>query len=168
MASYRMDLRVGAAKEPAMSCISRISFGRTLPLGMALALLASLTAVEAQPKGKSTADGVFTAEQAKNGERAYQANCATCHGYDLHSGDPEAPDLTEGAFKYAWGGRTIADQFEIIRSRMPYQNPRRLDDQTYLDIVTYILQFNEMPVGKEKLSPDLQKLKEITIEIPPN
>jgi len=51
---------------------------------------------------------------------------------------------------------------------MPFQNPRSLDDQTYLDIVAYILQFNGTPAGREKLTPDLQRLKEITIEIPPN
>jgi cytochrome c len=141
-------------------------FARMLASAGRLAILASLCSLQAQAAGKSTADGVFTPEQAKNGERAYQSNCATSHGYDLHSGDAEAPDLTEGPFKYAWGGRTIGDQFELIRSGMPFRNPRSLDDQTYLDIVTYILQFNGIPAGKEKLMPDLQQLKQITIEVP--
>ena len=44
---------------------------------------------------------MFTAEQAKNGERTYQAQCATCHGADLHSTEPEAPDLTGLGRKWA-------------------------------------------------------------------
>jgi len=151
-----------------MNTTSSNFFARVLLSAAILGIPASLCSLQAQAAGKSTADGVFTGEQAKNGERAYQSNCATCHGYDLHSGDAEAPDLTEGPFKYGWGGRTIGDQFELIRNSMPLRNPRSLDDQTYLDIVTYILQFNGIPAGKEKLTPDPQKLKDITIDIPSN
>src|SRR6266581_2932655 len=90
----------------------------------ALALLLGACIARAQPAEKSTASGVFTAEQAKNGERAYQAQCATCHGADLHSTDAEAPDLTDGAFKFGWQGKTIADRFEQIRSTMPLGKAR--------------------------------------------
>jgi mono/diheme cytochrome c family protein len=78
---------------------SAVSAGALLLLGIAV--------TQAQPAGKtSTASGVFTAEQAKNGESAFQARCASCHGADLHSTDPEAPDLTEAAFRFGWS-RTI-------------------------------------------------------------
>jgi mono/diheme cytochrome c family protein len=122
----------------------------------------------AQPAGtRSTASGVFTAEQAKDGERAFQAKCASCHGADLHSTDPEAPDLTEGAFRFGWQGKTIANRFEQIRSTMPYGNSRSLDDQTYIDIVAYILAFNGIPPGNQKLVPDVPTLEKIVIEVPP-
>ena len=92
-----------------------------------LLLLLGTTIAQAQQSGaKSTASGVFTAEQAKSGERAFQAKCATCHGADLHSTDAEAPDLTEGAFKFGWDGKTIANRFEQIRSTMPFGNARGL------------------------------------------
>ena len=111
-------------------------------------LLYGISVTYAQPTGaRSTSSGVYTAEQAKNGERAFQAKCATCHGEDLHSTDAEAPDLTEGAFKFGWQGKTIANRFEQIRSSMPLGNARGLDDQTYIDIVAYILQFNGIPTG---------------------
>jgi hypothetical protein len=42
----------------------------------------------------------------KNGERAFQAKCAGCHGEDLRSTDVEALDLTEGAFNFGWQGKT--------------------------------------------------------------
>jgi mono/diheme cytochrome c family protein len=116
---------------------------------------------------KSTASGIFTAEQAKNGEAVFQAKCAGCHGPDLHSIDPEAPDLTEGAFRFGWQGKTIANRYETIRSSMPYGNARSLDDQTYVDLVAYILQFNGIPAGKQKLEPDVRVLEQIVVAVPP-
>ena len=67
-----------------------------------LAMLCGTSLLHAQDT-KSTSTGVFTEEQAKRGEAAYQRVCASCHGTDLHSTEAEAPDLTEGAFKF--GGR---------------------------------------------------------------
>jgi mono/diheme cytochrome c family protein len=132
-----------------------------------LSLMFAMSIACAQPTGaRSSASGVFTAEQAKSGERAFQAKCAGCHGEDLHSTDAEAPDLTEGAFKFGWQGKTLANRFEQIRSTMPLGNARGLDDQTYIDIVAYILQFNGMPSGSQKLEPDTRALEQIVIAIP--
>jgi mono/diheme cytochrome c family protein len=115
---------------------------------------------------KSTSTGVFTEEQAKKGETAYQRVCASCHGADLHSTEPEAPDLTEGAFKFGWQGKSIADRFEIIRNTMPPGRGGSLDDQTYLDIVTYILRFNNIPAGNQALQSNINTLKQIIISVP--
>ena len=46
---------------------------------------------------------------------------------------------------------------------MPAGAPGSLDGQTYVDIVAYILQFNGMPAGNQKLMPDLQALEKIVI-----
>ena len=130
--------------------------------------LVGIAVTQAQQAGKtSTASGVFTAEQAKSGESVFQARCAGCHGADLHSTDPEAPDLTEAAFRFGWNGKTIANRFEEIRGTMPYGNAGSLDDQTYLDIVAYILQFNGIPSGSKKLEPDDSALEKIVIAVPP-
>jgi len=132
-----------------------------------LFLVLGWSLTHAQPAGtRSTASGVFTAAQAKNGEQAFQAKCASCHGPDLHSTDPEAPDLTEGAFRFGWQGKTIANRFEQIRSTMPYGNSRSLDDQTYVDIVAYILAFNGIPSGSQKLEPDVPALEKIVVVVP--
>ena len=114
----------------------------------------------------STAGGVFTAEQARNGERAYQSNCAGCHGLNLRKTDPEAPDLTDSPFRFGWQDKTLGERFEKIRSTMPKGNPRSLDDQTYLDIVGYLLQSNGVPAGNDKLLPNLDALNRIVITIP--
>jgi len=115
---------------------------------------------------RSTSTGVFTEEQAKKGEAAYGRTCATCHGADLHSTDPEAPDLTDGPFKFGWQGKTIAERFEVIRKSMPPRRGGSLDDQTYLDIVTYILRYNNVPAGNRALEPNLDILKQIVISPP--
>src|SRR5207244_2566538 len=111
-------------------------------------LLATCVASAQQP---SLSKGAFTAEQAKNGETLYQAQCASCHGTDLRSTDPEAPDLTEGIFKFGWKGKTIGEIFEQVRNTMPMGNPRSLSDQAYVDILTFILKFNGAPTGNQKL-----------------
>ena len=130
-----------------------------------LLLLCGTSLLHAQ-EAKSTSTGVFTEEQAKKGEAAYQRVCASCHGTDLHSTEAEAPDLTEGAFKFGWQGKTIAERFDAIRKTMPPQRAGSLDDQTYLDIVTYILRFNKIPAGTQALQPDDNLLKQIVISVP--
>ena len=115
---------------------------------------------------RTTLSGVFTADQAKNGERMFQARCAACHGSDLHATDPEAPDLTKDGFKLGWVGKTVANRFRNIRIAMPAGAPGSLDDQTYIDIVAYILQFNGMPAGNEKLMTDLNALEKMVIRAP--
>ena len=130
-----------------------------------LLLLCGTSQLHAQ-EARSTSTGVFTEEQAKKGEAAYQSRCASCHGTDLHSTEAEAPDLTEGAFKFGWQGKTVAERFDTIRKTMPPQRAGSLDDQTYLDIVTYILRFNNVPSGNQALQPDLDKLKQIVISAP--
>ena len=50
---------------------------------------------------------------------------------------------------------------------MPLGNARALDDQTYIDIVAYILQFNGIPAGKQKLEPDVRVLEQIVVAVPP-
>ena len=108
-----------------------------------------------QPAAKSTATGVFTEEQAKRGKAAYNGNCASCHGTDLVSTDREVSNLTGDAFK-RWNGKT-----------MPPKEERSLDNQVYLDMVAYILQFNKVPSGNQELKHDIETLKQIVIAPPP-
>jgi cytochrome c len=116
---------------------------------------------------KSTSSGVFSNEQAKRGETAYNANCVTCHGSELRSTDREIPHLSDKSFKFSWIGKTIAEKYELVRDSMPPKEEHSLSDQVYLDIVTYILKFNKVPAGDQELKPDLEILKQITIAAPP-
>src|SRR5215470_20285154 len=147
-------------------CVSHEDLQMLTRAAIASLLLLYGTSVVLAQETKSTSTGVFTEEQAKKGEAAYQRVCASCHGTDLHSTEAEAPDLTEGAFKFGWQGKTVAERFDTIRKTMPPQRAGSLDDQTYLDIVTYILRFNNVPSGNQTLQPDLDKLKQIVIAVP--
>jgi cytochrome c len=119
-----------------------------------------------EPAAKSTSSGVFSNEQAKRGEAAYNANCVTCHGAELRSTDREIPHLSDKSFKFGWIGKTIAEKYELVRDTMPPKEEHSLSDQVYLDIVTYILKFNKVPAGDQELKPDLEILKQITIAAP--
>jgi S-disulfanyl-L-cysteine oxidoreductase SoxD len=117
----------------------------------------------ARASERPSSSGVFTQEQAKNGERIYRERCAKCHGADLLATDPDAPDLTGEGFKMDWLGKTVGQRFKNIRIKMPDDAPGSLDDQSYLDVVAFILQFNGNPPGKEKLPPDAEALERIVI-----
>jgi hypothetical protein len=44
--------------------------------------------------------------------------------------------------------------FLDMKATMPRGNPGGLPDQTYADIISYILQSNEMPAGSDELKPE--------------
>ena len=90
--------------------------------GAALVALLLVATLAAEAQNASIWSGVFTAEQAKRGNDAYQASCAACHGSDLHATDPEAADLTGPAIRAKWNGKTLQDRFETIRDTMPPGN----------------------------------------------
>ena len=73
----------------------------------------------AQAGERASSSGVFTAEQAKNGDRIYHERCSKCHGPDLVATDPDAPDLTAEGFKLGWIGKTVGNRFRTIRVAMP-------------------------------------------------
>jgi mono/diheme cytochrome c family protein len=124
---------------------------------LAVLWLAGVAADAQNASSPSIWSGVFTAAQAKRGDDAYQASCSGCHGSDLHATDPEAVDLTGPAIRTKWNGKTLQDRFETIRDTMPPGNANTLGDKTYMDILAFILQFNEFPAGNQELLPDTAK-----------
>ncbi len=104
------------------------------------------------------ADG-FTIAQAQQGARAYQTHCATCHLPTL-LGSFEAPELAGANFLNTWGARTTRELFDTIKVSMPPRAGGSLPDQTYLEIVAFILQANGVPAGPAPLTAEAA----ITIE----
>ena len=123
-----------------------------------LLLLGALVAAAQNASGPSIASGVFTAAQAKRGDDAYQASCSGCHGSNLRATDPEAVDLTGPGFQAKWNGKTLGERFETIRDTMPLGNGNSLGDKTYMDILAFILQFNDFPPGNQELGPETAKV----------
>jgi ankyrin repeat protein len=119
---------------------------------------------------KTIWSGVFTETQAARGRQAYEKTCARCHLDDLRgsetrqgSGAELAPSLIGDSFFGRWTGSTVGDKFSAVSRSMPYDSPGRLDPQTYIDIVSYVLKQNAAPAGDVELTPDPVQLGRIRI-----
>jgi mono/diheme cytochrome c family protein len=123
-----------------------------------LAGVALQPAVTAQQK--TVWDGVYTEEQAKRGEAAYEQECASCHQTDL-AGDGFAPGLAGPEFASAWDGLSVGDLFERIRQSMPPSDPNAVPPATKADIVAHLLKSNRMPAGTTELPKEAEGLKQI-------
>jgi PQQ-dependent dehydrogenase (s-GDH family) len=93
----------------------------------------------------------FTAEQAAAGKTSYNSNCAVCHGNTMTNGT-FGPPLAGTYFKGAWSGKTVQTFYDRAKT-MPPAAPGSLENQTYLNIVAYILQTNGYPAGNTVTKP---------------
>ena len=114
----------------------------------------------AQDTQRTVWDGVYNDAQAKRGEAVYLEACSNCHGRTLEGADM-TPGLTGGAFMANWDGLTVGDLFDRIRISMSADRPGSLSRQEDVDVVAYILRFNQFPSGKEELPREVQILKQI-------
>jgi cytochrome c5 len=93
---------------------------------------------------------VFTAEQAEAGEDAYNSQCAQCHGRQLEG--PEAPGLAGQDVMGNWD--TAGGLYDFISVAMPPSAPGQLGEETYVNIVAYIMHFNGAVAGDTPLTSD--------------
>jgi S-disulfanyl-L-cysteine oxidoreductase SoxD len=132
----------------------------TLALGIAALTLTG--AVAAQAPEKNVWSGVYTAEQAVRGQKAYAEQCAACHG-DTLAGIDVAPALAGGGFLNTWSGTSAGDLHERIQQTMPLNAPGSLGGRTVADIEAYILQANGMPPGDLALPPNAAWMRNVKI-----
>src|SRR5437764_4314356 len=106
------------------------------------------------PARRTIWSGVYTTAQASRGEAVYKANCSRCHGEDLTS-NPQAV-LNGNDFLQRWREDTADGIFTFIRTSMPPTRrgtPRvPLEDNQYLDVLTYIFKANDFPAGERELT----------------
>src|SRR4030095_5046655 len=120
------------------------------------AMLATAVAgAGAQDAARNVWDGVYTDGQAARGQELYKKNCVYCHRDDLTGGGSEAgaPALKGPIFFYRWLHSPLADMFLTIGTTMPQNKPDSLTPETVADIVSFLLEQNEMPAGKAELPP---------------
>jgi quinoprotein glucose dehydrogenase len=125
-----------------------------------------LCAVQARLSGqeqavKSVWDGVYASAQAERGKTAFDSYCAGCHSSDLTGG--QGPALSGGTFMQRWDFRNVNQLFTEMKTRMPRNDPSSLTDNTYVDIVSFILKANAFPAGSDELKP-VAELANIRIE----
>jgi mono/diheme cytochrome c family protein len=121
-------------------------------LGALLAGLGgTILAGQAVSSPRSVWDGVFTPAQAARGKTVYDATCSSCHRSDLGGGSAGA--LRGSRFWQNWGEDSLDSLYNLAKSTMP-RNAAALPDETYLDILAYILQVNGYPAGDAALTAD--------------
>ena len=89
--------------------------------------------------------GIFTDAQAQRGRTTFNEVCSECH---------TTSEFRGRTFQRNWGRRTVYSFFRTIRSTMPDDNPGGLDEQVYLDVVSYILSMNGHEGGTAELGAD--------------
>jgi mono/diheme cytochrome c family protein len=123
------------------------------------AVVLLFTFVPQGAKPRTVWEGVYSGAQATRGEAAYAANCGGCHMPTL-SGRGEAPALKGDAFMDRWHDYSLKPLFDLIKVEMPplrfrTKDTRPLDDNTYADVVAYMLQVNDFPPGATELTTEL-------------
>jgi mono/diheme cytochrome c family protein len=129
---------------------------RACVLVLALAALVLMAGQVARGQNRQIWAGVYASEQAEQGKRLFESNCATCHRADL-SGD-RGPALTGDRFFTSWQSGSVNRLYSKIKETMP---PNRgsvgLTEDNFLSIVAYILESNSFPASKDDtmLTPDV-------------
>jgi len=122
-----------------------------------------IPSLNAQESPRTVWDAVYNETQAKRGEAIFVDACSNCHGRTLEGADM-TPPLTGGAFMANWDGLSVGDLTDRIRSSMPLDRPGSLSRQDNVDVVAYILRFNQFPAGKDELPREVQTLKQIVFK----
>jgi mono/diheme cytochrome c family protein len=98
--------------------------------------------------------GIYSTAQANRGRDQFRSMCAECH---------TVPEFSDNAFKLKWSRRSVGDLYTFIHQNMPDSSPGILTPQQAADLVSYILQLNEIPAGSAQLPADEARLTGISL-----
>lgn len=104
---------------------------------------------------RTTRDGVFTTAQATRGAQVFNETCSGCHS---------TSEWADPGFLQTWQGVSLRDFFTQIHDTMPMDAPGSLTDQQYTDVIAYMLQLNDLPVGSSELPTDEAGQRAVTIQ----
>jgi alcohol dehydrogenase (cytochrome c) len=112
----------------------------------------------AEAPTRSLLSGVYTAEQAADGEQAFNAQCSSCH---------EAENYSGANLVNRWAGGTLSDIYQDFARTMPLANPGALSPQEYASILAYFVSQSGFPAGSTALPGDVRLLGGMAIgELP--
>ena len=83
------------------------------------------------------------------------------------AGADKSPPLVGPQFASTWNGAPLAALVARIAT-MPPENPASLLQEQRVEILTYVLWYNGLPLGSEPLPAEQDALTEMTFQIPPN
>lgn len=107
------------------------------------------------PGPEPGADALYTAEQARRGEAAYERTCLECH---------TRVEFAERPFLFAWEGTSVAQVYSYVAENMPDDGPGSLPERDYLDVMAFILEMNGYPAGSEELTADLERMSQVPFQ----
>ncbi len=110
--------------------------------------------------------GAYTEEQALRGRGLYYQHCLQCHGETMAGAD-KAPPLVGPQFASTWTGAPLAALVARI-STMPPEKPASLPREQQIEILSYVLWYNGLPLGSEPLPSSQDVLTKITFHVPPS
>ena len=121
----------------------------------ALAFVAALSAADYSHglRAQSLSLPTYTSAQAAQGQQAYEKACSACHGANLDDGE-FAPALKGGDFRLRWGGKPVEGLFNQMAQTMPPGSPGSLGDETYAQVLAYVIQENGVIAGTRQLPAD--------------
>ena len=131
-------------------------------LTLIAAIVATLTVQEAR---RSTADGIYSADQADRGRERYASTCQGCHAADLTGGVGSA--LKGDKFKSDWGGLPLARLFERIRT-MPPNAGAPQPEAAAIELLAHVLSENGFPPGETLSIGRLDDIRFQSGELVPN
>ena len=99
--------------------------------------------------------GPFTPAQAHKATANTPPLAPTCHHENL-SGGGEAPSLAGGNFLKSWGERSTRELYDYLQSAMPLGKGGSLSDQTYQNIVAFLLEANGATAGGKPFTADTE------------
>jgi mono/diheme cytochrome c family protein len=132
---------------------------------LAVAAVAFASAASTSTAFAQAAEGpTFTAEQVERGREAYTHNCQDCHGSTLDNGEFGGPPLKGGYFRNHWGAGSVADLTGYAKALMPPDRPGRLSEQTYTDLVAFLLSSNGYEPGGTELPSDTAAQQKMSLK----
>lgn len=99
-------------------------------------------------------DGVYTSDQADQGEDLAQANCMMCHSVG---------EWSNGRYVNLWSGRSVGELFDNLEGTMPYDEPGRLTRGEYAAVIAYMFSLSDLPTGDAPLPSDADGLAQIQV-----
>ena len=109
--------------------------------------------------------GAYSEEQAIRGQTLYNTHCWQCHGEAL-AGLDQAPPLAGPQFGGVWAGEPLWALVDRIGT-MPPAQPGILSRSEAVDLLSYVLWYNGLPIGEAPLANEQSALKQMTFQMPP-
>jgi len=108
----------------------------------------------ARQEGRTTLDGVYSADQAARGKAFFERTCSRCHTFEPVTPKLEGPLLGGDTFFNNWEGKSVFQLVTSIRLGMPPDGSVIVEAAQAADVVAFILETNKLPAGLADLVAD--------------